>query len=158
LFRPPFGHQSLASRLDAFWLHFKVITWSIAAEDWLGRDGQWIANWVTSQIQPGSIILLHDSLYAFLEEGYADREPSLEAVNLLLERLGQRFRFVTVPELLRQGRPQYQSWFQVEPLEVLNQLREPGGRPWRYALAAGNKEGGWPLAEIVGTRPTKVAR
>ena len=139
LFRPPFGHQSLASRFDAFWLRLKVITWNIAAEDWLDHDAQSMADLVTRRIQRGSVILFHDSLYTFLEEGYADREPTLEAVILLLERLGHDFRFVTVPELLRQGRPQYQNWYQKGTLELLNHLREPEGRTWRYAPATGSK-------------------
>jgi len=82
------------------------------------------------------MILFHDSLYVFLERRYADREPTLEAVNLLLDRLGRRFRFVTVPELLRLGRPQRQDWYQGGQFEILAQLREAEGKPWRYAPAA----------------------
>ncbi len=142
LFRPPFGHQNVASRLDALWLGLKVIAWNIAAEDWLGHDAQWIADRVATQIQPGSVVLFHDSLYTLLEERYADREPTLEAVNVLLKCLGQRFGFVTVPELLRHGRPQHQHWYPMGDLEELRQLRESDGKPWRHAPAPGYKKAG----------------
>lgn len=49
------------------------------------------------------MILLHDALY---DAPYADREPTLEAVNMLLEQLGDHFRFITIPELFQHGRPQ----------------------------------------------------
>lgn len=132
LFRPPFGHQNVRSRLDALRLGLQVVTWNIVAEDWLDHDPQWLANRVISQIQPGSVIVFHDSLYVFLEKRYADREPMLEAVRLILDRLGDRFRFVTIRELLRHGRPQLQSWYSWGNAEDMGQLREPDGKPWRY--------------------------
>lgn len=140
LFRPPFGHQNVASRLDALWLGLKVIAWNLAVEDWLGRDGQWMVDRVTTQLQPGSVVLFHDSLYTFLEERYVNREPTLQAVDLLLKCLGHRFRFVTVPELLRHGSPQHERWYQMGDLEELRQLREPDGKPWRHAAATRERD------------------
>jgi len=123
LFRPPYGHQSLASRLDAFWLGYKVVGWSIASEDWLGFDADCLAERVSSKIRPGSVVLFHDALYMVLEDRFADRQPTVEAVNILLKRLGGRFRFVTVPELLKRGCPQQRNWYYREDENWLSKLK-----------------------------------
>ncbi len=131
LFRPPYGHQSLASRLDALWLGYEVITWSIIAQDWLERDAQWMANRIMGKIQPGSVILFHDALYDAIDKRYADRGSTLQAVDLLLKQLQGCYRFITIPELLKLGRPQRQHWFQKADINFLNRLKvmeeEAGG-------------------------------
>lgn len=134
LFRPPYGHQSLASRLDALWLGYKIITWRLAAFDWLDHDAEWMADWVVSRARPGDVIVFHDVLYHTIESRYANREPMLEAVDLVLEQLGDRFRFVTVPELLRHGRPQRTDWFWKADPRWLNALQAPYGQLWHYPL------------------------
>lgn len=111
LFRPPYGAENLASHLDALSLHYQVVAWSLDAEDWLERDPAWMADRLTRGIQPGSIVLLHDALYRSQQPvPQYNREPMLAAVTLFLERLGGRFSFVTIPELLRHGRPQSDNW------------------------------------------------
>ena len=124
LFRPPFGHQTLTSHLEALLLRYKVVTWNILAEDWLDHDADWIAANMANKIHVGSIALLHDRLYHVYEDRYADREPMLDAVNMLLERLSSRFLFVTVPELLQHGRPQRQYWCQKGTPDWLNSLKK----------------------------------
>ena len=133
LFRPPYGHQSVASRLDALWLGYQVITWSLNASDWRDRDANWIVDRLVKQCEPGSVILFHDALYTYVEEQYADRAPTLEAVSMLLKQLGDRFRFITVPELLRHGRPQRRNWYQEVEIEWLNGLKGQQGGSRRYA-------------------------
>ncbi|NOU11853.1 MAG: polysaccharide deacetylase family protein [Nitrospira sp.] len=110
ILRPPYGDQNLWSRLDALWLGYQVITWNGTAGDWLDHDADWIRNKVMSRIQNGSIIVLHDSIFRPREDRYADREPMLHAVDMLLLELSGRFSFITIPELLQQGRPQRQYW------------------------------------------------
>jgi peptidoglycan/xylan/chitin deacetylase (PgdA/CDA1 family) len=132
LFRPPYGHQNTASRLDALWLGYRVITWNVVAYDWLDHDADWITTRVIHEIRSGNIILLHDSLYHLIEERYADREPVIDAVNRLLEQLGRRYRFVTVPELLLHGRPQLTLWYRQASPDWLNQLKGQSGEVWRY--------------------------
>jgi peptidoglycan/xylan/chitin deacetylase (PgdA/CDA1 family) len=34
IFRPPHGHQNVSSRFDVLQLRYKVITWSMASQDW----------------------------------------------------------------------------------------------------------------------------
>ncbi|MBE9479400.1 MAG: polysaccharide deacetylase family protein [Chloroflexi bacterium] len=133
LFRPPYGHQSIASRLDALWLGYQVVTWNVIAYDWLDRDADRLVYQIVSKIQPGSVILFHDALHDIIEDNYADREPMLEAVNMLLERLGDHFRLVTIPELFQHGHPQRQNWYMKADVDFLNSLRVQEGEARRYA-------------------------
>lgn len=133
LFRPPYGHQSIASRLDAFWLGYQVVTWNVIAYDWLDHDAERLVRQIVSKIQPGSVILFHEALHDIIEDNYADREPMLEAVKMLLERLGDRFRFVTIPELFQHGHPQRQKWYMKADVDFLNSLRVQEGEARRYA-------------------------
>ena len=135
LFRPPYGHQSVASRLDALWLRYQVITWSVSTHDTLDHDANWIIDHrLTNQLEPGSVIAFHDALYTYEDERHADREPMLEAVNMLLEQFSDRFRFITVPELFKHGRPQRRNWYRKSDPDWLNGLKGQQDKPpRRYA-------------------------
>ena len=108
LFRPPFGNQSWASRLDALRLGYEVVAWSHHALDWLEHDAEFIEERLTSQLRPGSVFLLHDALYR-AEPERLDRTPCIAAVDALLSE--SDYDFVTVPELLRRGKAQKKMWF-----------------------------------------------
>lgn len=123
LFRPPYGHQSRASHLDAFLLGYDIVTWDVVAEDYLGHNAEVMSKRVISKIRPGSVVLFHDSLCTLNEERFADREPTLKVVSMLLERLGDWFNFVTVPELLKLGRPERQNWYVTGDQDWLNGLK-----------------------------------
>ncbi|MCB8976625.1 MAG: polysaccharide deacetylase family protein [Ardenticatenaceae bacterium] len=111
LFRPPHGHQNLASRLDLFRLDYKVICWNVTAQDWLEQTPDEMVNQLIGNIRPGSIILLHDAIYrSRLPKPQFNREPMLEALDITLHKLSQQFDFVTVPDLLQYGRPVYTYW------------------------------------------------
>ena len=126
LFRPPFGHQTFGSRLDALLMRYKVVSWSVQAEDWLDYDGETIAARIEKQIRPGSIILLHDHLNDVLEKRYADRKATLDAVDIILNRLSGQFRFVSVPELLQCGRPHRDYWIMKNTAEWYDSLKPAG--------------------------------
>lgn len=123
IFRPPYGHQSLASRLDAFLLGYKVVTWSVESQDWTGSDAQEIADRVIEKIVPGSIILFHDCLYTVTEQGLEAREQSLKAVNMILNVLCGKFRFVTVEQLLSCGRPIRKNWYRKQDQQWFDNLK-----------------------------------
>jgi hypothetical protein len=108
------------------------VTWNAVGYDWLDHDGDWIVDDLTRSIQCGSIFLLHDALYQTLEERYADRSPTLAAVDMLLDRLGRQFSFVTVPELLQSGRPGRKEWYQAGDTGWLNQLERQAGEARHY--------------------------
>jgi hypothetical protein len=116
LFRPPFGQQTVASRIDAFALGYRVITWNVVAWDWLDRDPEWMTRQLLDHIRAGSIVLLHDAIVAggLEDEPHYRRDSMLAAVSNVLRALGDTMTFVTVPELLRCGRPQRQPWL-VQP-------------------------------------------
>lgn len=132
IFRPPYTDQNLWSRLDAWWLGYQVIMYSSAAVDWLNHDAEWMKSKVMRRIRNGSIILFHDSLFHYEEERYIDRGPMLNAVDILLEELAGQFCFITVPELLRQGRPQRQFWRKTTDINVLNGFKGRYGEARRY--------------------------
>jgi len=111
LFRPPRGLQTKASRLDTLWLRHRVITWSIQADDWMPHDAIWTADHLERHIKPGSIILLHDMLWDLSVKEAADRSAMLEGLDRFLDRMRGRYRFLTVPELLRTGRPARRNWY-----------------------------------------------
>jgi peptidoglycan/xylan/chitin deacetylase (PgdA/CDA1 family) len=111
LFRPPWGHQSVGSRWDAARAGHAVVAWSAMAEDWLDDPADVLAARVRPGLAPGAIVLLHDALYRTIAERYRDRAPMLAAVDALLREFAARLRFVTVPELLRAGRPRKWHWY-----------------------------------------------
>jgi peptidoglycan/xylan/chitin deacetylase (PgdA/CDA1 family) len=133
LFRPPYCHQGLMSRLDPLLLGYRVIMFSVATDDWCGEGAASIAHHLERRIRPGSVIVLHDRLSHALEEAHFNREPVLEAVEILLQRLDKQFRFVTIPELLRYGKAQKEIWYQEPALELLNNFRGPTGPARKYA-------------------------
>ncbi len=106
LLRPPYGHQSLATWRLARAEGYRVVMWSIAARDWRSDDGATLASRILAEAAPGAIVLLHDSLYTCEEPEFRDREPTIAALGILAERL-PGWRFVTVSDLLAQGRPEH---------------------------------------------------
>ena len=134
LFRPPYGNQSIMSCLDALVLGYKIITWNQIAVDWVDESGEVMAKRLIEKINKGSIVLFHDSLYHMLKKEYTDRTATLIAVEELLAKLSDRYRFVTVSDLLQHGRPQRTLWFQKPVLNLLNDLKGNYEEPRRYSL------------------------
>lgn len=125
LFRPPFGHQSFSSRLDAFLLGYEVVTFDVVAEDWRQHAASWMVEKLVREVKPGSIILFHDALYYVFEDDCADRNAALQAVDLLLQALAAKYRFVTVPDLMSRGKPIRKSWYRRVDHKWLEQLKKP---------------------------------
>lgn len=105
LFRPPYGEQGLGARLDVARSGHEVVAWDVVAEDWRDDPAEALLARVMRRLRRGSVVLFHDSLYATEEERYRDRTPVCQALEILLTRLSPTHRFVTVPELLKLGRP-----------------------------------------------------
>lgn len=112
LFRPPYGNQTLRSCQDVMRLGYQVVAWNVVGGDWQDDSAEVVFERLARRIAPGSILLLHDALFTAENERYASREATLDAVRLLLERYAHEYRFVTVPELLRRGRPVKSWWHQ----------------------------------------------
>ncbi len=118
LFRPPYGAQNIASRLDAFFLGYEVIGWSTHAHDWCEKNPDIMYQHLVDNLAPGCIVLLHDRLHEKKYEGalssndiVVDREPMLEALERFLEHINGTYTVVTVPELIELGTPYRASWF-----------------------------------------------
>jgi hypothetical protein len=120
LLRPPRLEQDLASRVDAFLLGYEVVAYNVHADDWWQPDAAAMAERLMGGLRPGCVILLHDALFSGGQERFKptveherlfDRGPMLEALDRVLTYAGSRIRFVTIPHLLRHGRPQRQNWY-----------------------------------------------
>jgi peptidoglycan-N-acetylglucosamine deacetylase len=111
LFRPPYGHQDLASRLDIAWLRYNVVAWNIDAGDWESLDVGEVTDRVLHEIRPGSVVLFHDGEFGVRQTEHRYGELTLESVAALLARLRGRLHFVTLPELLRSGTARRELWF-----------------------------------------------
>jgi hypothetical protein len=81
-----------------------------------------MADLLEQWLHPGAIVLLHDWLFdeGILPGGQphsnglqarCDRQPMLDALQLMLERVGRQYRFLTIPELLQHGSPYRAFWF-----------------------------------------------
>jgi peptidoglycan-N-acetylglucosamine deacetylase len=139
LFRPPYGDQNIASRIDALWLGYKVIMFDAWSDDWCGGDPDTIAHQLERRTHPGAILVAHDRLSDALDPSYFNREAMLKALVIFLNRVGDQFSFVTVPELLRRGRAHQEIWYKRSNLELLNKLSEREG-PGRRYVQIGSRE------------------
>lgn len=135
LFRPPYGCQSLASRIDAARLGYQVVTWNLPPFDWLDRSAAEIAGFMLPRLKPGAIVLLHDRLHYVEQRHFIDRTPTITAVEQVLEQLASTYRFVTIPELLRLGQPRYENWYDKADAVYLNTLYSPGGHGRQYTIS-----------------------
>jgi peptidoglycan/xylan/chitin deacetylase (PgdA/CDA1 family) len=122
LFRPPYGEQSVGSLLDARRCGHQVVCWDVVAEDWRDDPAELLVQRVLRRLRRGSIVLFHDSLYTTTNARYRDRTPMRQALDILLGQLGDQYRFVTVPELLRLGRPVRWHHYHRLPLDFHRQL------------------------------------
>jgi peptidoglycan/xylan/chitin deacetylase (PgdA/CDA1 family) len=101
LFRPPFGLQGPGLKMALDRLGMTSILMSTHGVDWEEGDPRLIASAVLENIEPGSIILLHD--------GHGDvddpaeqqsRAPTVEATRIIIDALQAKgYQFKTVGEM-----------------------------------------------------------
>ena len=87
LCRPPYGRFSEESFAACADLELEPVYWSAWGEDWETLSFERIAELVTRDLEPGAIVLLHDS------PRYADRpsaRPTAEALPLIGAAAAQR--------------------------------------------------------------------
>lgn len=112
LFRPPFGEQTPQSVVLARLLGHELICWSATGLDWTHEPAPTIYQHIQAKLRPGEIVLLHDDLAGGGGSAPRDRTATVEALSLLLEHLDRiGIRSVTVPDLLKLGRPCRVTWF-----------------------------------------------
>jgi peptidoglycan/xylan/chitin deacetylase (PgdA/CDA1 family) len=132
LYRPPYGHHNLAAHLDALRLGYRVVAWDCPAGDWYDLPAEAMLEQITHRLRPGSICLFHDRLHTFQHARYTNREPTLRVVESLLRQYAGKYEFVTIPELLRHGRPQRRLRQQPVDLDFLNRLQTAHAPARRY--------------------------
>jgi peptidoglycan/xylan/chitin deacetylase (PgdA/CDA1 family) len=97
LFRAPYSDYNPGLLQFLANIGQRLVLWSVDAADWREPDPMAITVNVVSQVEPGSIVVMHDSD----ETGEADRTPTVEALGLILPALLVRgYQCVTVSELL----------------------------------------------------------
>lgn len=109
-FRPPFGHQTLLSALITRLMGYKIVGGDVIPLDWTNASSEEILLNLKANIKPGSIVILHDRLFMAGSSSKPDRTETLVAVEKLFSSLGSDFQFVTIKDLLAQGRPELKLW------------------------------------------------
>lgn len=132
MFRPPYGHQTAISQIEAWLTGHQVVTWNVCVPDWEEHDAAWLADFALQRVRSGSVILMHDGLVDYRGDKPADRRPTLEAVDIILAALSTQYRFVTVTELLQKGKPVRVNWWMRPDVDFLNQLKRNTGQARRY--------------------------
>lgn len=80
LFRPPGGSWSAGVVAAADGLGMRVVNWNVDSRDWTrGASAKEIVHRVLSQVQPGSIVELHD--------GGGDRHATVEALPTIIRKI-----------------------------------------------------------------------
>ena len=93
LFRPPGGAYNDTVAAEAGRRGYTTILWSIDPGDWRRPSVGHVVDTVMKNVQPGSIVLLHDGQYPL---------PTPEAIGIIIDRLrAQGYSIVTVSELLQ---------------------------------------------------------
>jgi peptidoglycan/xylan/chitin deacetylase (PgdA/CDA1 family) len=96
LFRAPYGflYNELVEKLAE--MNYTVVGWNVDSLDWRELGAEDTAANVLSNMEPGSIILMHDGGH-----WESDRTSTIESLHQIIPQLqAQGFEFTTVPDLL----------------------------------------------------------
>ena len=77
--RPPYAATNRHTRAWAAEHGLEVHLWSVSANDWLGLNGEEIANRIVGQVTNGSVVLMHD--------GGGRRPATVRGLEIVLDRL-----------------------------------------------------------------------
>ncbi|MDD5610082.1 MAG: polysaccharide deacetylase family protein [Candidatus Omnitrophica bacterium] len=103
LFRPPKAWMTRSQKTKIKNLGYEIVLWSLNSKDWVTFDARHIRRYILRHVQPGDIILFHDSGGVFSTEG-GNRKETVKTLPRLIEQLKQMgYSFVTVSELLQLG-------------------------------------------------------
>ncbi len=103
--RPPCGVRTPAYFAAARRLGLRTVQWSVAGFDWKKLTGAEIAERVLREVEPGSVILLHDGD----SDGKRDRSATVVAVPMIIE--GLRVRGLNVVPLSQLLEPESHRQF-----------------------------------------------
>jgi len=111
-FRPPYGEQTVWTNFDAMLHGYQVVGWGLDVSDWCNSDYSSMADELRKKITNGTIILFHDSLYdqghpkhkTLDQSANLNRDVTVNLVKFLFKEYGDQFQFVTITEMLKQGK------------------------------------------------------
>ncbi len=99
-FRPPKAWLTDDEKKKLREMGYEVILWSLNSKDWVTFDDKYMVGYINRNIQPGDIILFHDSGGVFSTEG-GSRKETVRSIYRLTERLREKgYEFVTISQLL----------------------------------------------------------
>lgn len=101
-FRPPKAwlRKIIKEKINS--MGYTIILWSLNSKDWVAFNHKTIANYITSKIRNGDIILFHDSGDVFATEG-GNRNQTVKTITLLAKKLRAKgFEIVSIEELLNE--------------------------------------------------------
>lgn len=102
-FRPPKALLTDREKKQIEAMGYKIILWTLNSKDWVTFHDKQITAYILRHIQPGDIILFHDSGGVFSAEG-GDRTQTVKIISRLVRKLKERgYEFVTISELLKSG-------------------------------------------------------
>jgi peptidoglycan/xylan/chitin deacetylase (PgdA/CDA1 family) len=112
-FRAPYGEQDGWTNIDAILMGYRMIGSDLDVFDWCNNEFDSMIDIIRKKIKKGSIILFHDSIYdkgfpkhKFVKEkANLNRETMVELVKTVLKEFSDRFKFVTIHELIKNGKP-----------------------------------------------------
>ena len=100
-FRPPKAWLTESEKKDIKRMGYEIVLWSLNSKDWVTFDDRFIVKYILHYVQPGDILLFHDSGGVFKPEG-GNRKETVKAISRLIGKLRERgYRFVTISELLK---------------------------------------------------------
>jgi len=104
LFRPPWGGRRPGLFALVRELGLEPVMWNITGYDWNAPSAESIQHKVAPKLRGGDVVLLHDGGHKLFG---TDRSKTVEAVDRILGECGDRYEFVSIPEMMRQcGKPQ----------------------------------------------------
>ncbi len=99
-FRPPKAWMTEDEKLQMVDLGYQTVLWTLNSKDWVTFDDKYIIRYLLKHVQPGDIILFHDSGGVFGTEG-GSRHETVKTIPRLIEKLKEKgYRCVTISELL----------------------------------------------------------
>lgn len=102
-FRSPYGHSLFVLPYVLKQRQQANILWTVQMNDWKPERPNIMMELLAPKFEPGAIILLHDGDG---ESKGADRRNTVTVVRQILEKYqAEGYRFVTISELLANGRP-----------------------------------------------------
>lgn len=104
-FRTPFGRYGVGLARTIRSLGLECVLWDAHVGDWLQLPPGELGRRLVDALHPGAIVLLHDAVTSGGPDSRPDRDELVAALDEVLAKRAGRYRFVTVPELLKLGRP-----------------------------------------------------